>query len=115
MSTAKFEKIRSSFDRHEFWALMVPSMIPPPFPFKAFALAASAFEMNFWHFLLAIFVGRMVRFLVLSVLVVNFGPQAVAWAAVALARNGLAVLFLAVLAAVGTFAWYRMGYRGENS
>ena len=51
----KFNKIRSAFDRHEFWALMFPSMMPPPFPFKVFVLAASVFEMNFWHFLLAIF------------------------------------------------------------
>jgi membrane protein YqaA with SNARE-associated domain len=40
MSRAKFERIRASFDRHEFWALMVPSMLPPPFPFKAVVLAA---------------------------------------------------------------------------
>jgi membrane protein YqaA with SNARE-associated domain len=107
MSTAKFEKIRSSFDRHEFWALMVPSMMPPPFPFKAFALAASVFEMNFWHFLLAIFVGRMVRFLLLSVLVVKFGPQTVDLASVALTKHWLAVLVFALLAGIAMFAWYK--------
>jgi membrane protein YqaA with SNARE-associated domain len=77
ISAAKFDRIRNSFDRHEFWALMFPSMMPPPFPFKLFVLAASVFEMNFWHFLLAIFAGRMVRFLILSVLVLQFGEQAV--------------------------------------
>lgn len=115
MSTARFEKIRSSFDRHEFWALMVPSMIPPPFPFKVVALAASVFEMNFWHFLFAIFVGRMVRFVLLSALVVKFGPQAMAFASVALAKHWLAVLMFAILAMIGMLAWYRIKFHAANS
>lgn len=78
LPAAKFSRIRASFDRHEFWALVFPAMMPPPFPFKMFVLAASAFEMNFGHFLLAIFTGRLVRFLVLSVLVVLFGTRVVA-------------------------------------
>ena len=49
-------------------------MLPPPTPFKLFVLAAAAFEMNFWHFLLAIFSGRFVRFLILSLLTIKFGP-----------------------------------------
>jgi membrane protein YqaA with SNARE-associated domain len=87
MSRAKFDRIRASFDRHEFWALMVPSMLPPPFPFKVVALAASAFEMNFWHFLLAIFLGRLLRFVLLGVLVLRFGPQFMAFGSQVLARH----------------------------
>lgn len=77
MSKTKFDKIRASFDRHEFWALMLPAMMPPPFPFKLFVLAAAAFEMRFTHFLLAIFAGRFVRFTILAVLTINFGPEAI--------------------------------------
>jgi membrane protein YqaA with SNARE-associated domain len=74
MSPERFEKIHARFEKHEFWALMFPSMLPPPTPFKLFVLAAAAFEMNFWHFLLAIFSGRFVRFLALSLLTIKFGP-----------------------------------------
>jgi membrane protein YqaA with SNARE-associated domain len=70
-----FSKIHASFERHEFWALMFPAMLPPPTPFKLFILAAAIFEMRFWHFLLAIFAGRFIRFLILSVLTIKFGPQ----------------------------------------
>jgi membrane protein YqaA with SNARE-associated domain len=77
MPKAKFEKIRASFDRHEFWALMFPAMMPPPFPFKVFVLAAAVFEMRLEHFLLAIFSGRFVRFLILAILTIKFGPQAI--------------------------------------
>ena len=75
ISPERFAKIHRSFDRHEFWALMFPAMLPPPTPFKAFVLAAAVFKMNFWHFLLAIFAGRFVRFLVLAFLTIEFGPQ----------------------------------------
>lgn len=74
----RFLKIHRSFEQHEFWALMFPGMLPPPMPFKIFVLAAAVFEMNFTHFLFAIFAGRFVRFLVLSVLVLYFGPDIVA-------------------------------------
>ena len=55
--------------------IMFPGMLPPPTPFKVFVLAAAAFEMKFREFIFAVFAGRFVRFLVLSVLVLWFGPQ----------------------------------------
>ena len=77
ISEERFLKIHRSFERHEFWALMFPGMLPPPMPFKIFVLGAAVFEMRFRDFLVAIFLGRFVRFLVLSVLVLWFGPQIV--------------------------------------
>ena len=73
----RFEKIHSAFEKHPFWGLMFPAMLPPPTPFKLFALAAAVSEMGFWRFLLAIFSGRMVRFLLLALLTLKFGPQVV--------------------------------------
>jgi len=92
---SEFEGLHCAFSRHEFSALMVPAMIPPPFPFKAFVLAA-VFEMNFWHFLLAIFAGRMVRFLILSVLVLKFDAQAVALTLTAVLQRSPVLLLLVV-------------------
>src|SRR6266446_8785495 len=68
ISEERFLKIHRSFERHEFWALMFPGMLPPPLPFKVFVLGAAVFEMRFRDFLVAIFLGRFVRFGVLSVL-----------------------------------------------
>jgi membrane protein YqaA with SNARE-associated domain len=75
ISPARFEKFHGAFQKHPFWSLMLPAMLPPPTPFKLFALAAAVSEMKFSSFLLAIFVGRFVRFLVLSILTLMFGPQ----------------------------------------
>jgi membrane protein YqaA with SNARE-associated domain len=75
ISEERFLKIHDSFERHEFWALMFPGMMPPPIPFKIFVLAAAVFEMPIRDFLIAIFAGRFVRFLVISLLVLWFGPE----------------------------------------
>ncbi len=75
MSAERFARIKQKFDDHEFLALMLPAILPPPSPFKLFVLAAAAFEMNIRRFLLAIFLGRVLRFSILSFLVLYFGPQ----------------------------------------
>jgi membrane protein YqaA with SNARE-associated domain len=96
LSPEKFAKIHASFEKHEFWALMFPAMLPPPTPFKAVVLAAAAFEMNFGHFLLAIFAGRFVRFLVEALLTLWFGPEIVAMTGHLFSQH-----FLWILAIVG--------------
>ena len=77
MGEKRFNKIKAAFDRHEFLAIMLPSMLPPPTPFKLFVLSAGVAEMRFGHFLTAIFAGRFLRFVLLSFLVIRYGPQIV--------------------------------------
>jgi membrane protein YqaA with SNARE-associated domain len=77
VSAERFEKLHTAFDEHPFWSLMFPAMLPPPTPFKIFALGAAVAEMSISHFLLAIFAGRMVRFAVLAILVMSFGADVV--------------------------------------
>ena len=99
---ARFEKIHSAFDKHPFWSLMLPAMLPPPTPFKLFVLAAAVSEMGFLRFLVAIFSGRMVRFLLLGLLTVKFGPNVVRIVG-GLFREHLYVVML--VAAAGVVAW----------
>jgi len=108
MGAAKFARMRDRFERHEFLALMLPAMMPPPFPFKLFALSAAVFEMHFGHFMLAIFAGRVARFLILSLLVLKFGPRAVTLAADLVSSHLewlLVALVLAVMFGVGFWRW----------
>ena len=74
VSPERFAKLHTAFDEHPFWSLMFPAMLPPPTPFKLFALGAAVAEMNVGHFFLAIFLGRAMRFLILGLLVIRFGP-----------------------------------------
>jgi membrane protein YqaA with SNARE-associated domain len=77
ISRERMEALRNRFEKQEFFALMIPSMAPPPFPFKLFVLSAGVFDMKVRDFLAAIFLGRMVRFTILTVLVLKFGPSIV--------------------------------------
>ena len=98
----RFLRIHRSFERHEFWALMFPAMLPPPTPFKVFVLAAAVFEMKFRDFLAAIFAGRFVRFSVLSLLALWLGPHVVEIVGTLFRRHGLWILIgLVILAALG--------------
>jgi len=103
VSEERFQKIHRSFEEHEFWALMFPGMFPPPMPFKIFVLGAAISEMNFGHFLLAIFAARCVRFFVLALLTLYFGPQIVGFAGNLIRRHLYWVLALLVVA--GLIAW----------
>ncbi len=77
VSRAKLDHLRQTFEKREFMALMIPSMLPPPTPFKLFVLSAGVFQMKVRDFMLAILLGRVLRFFVLSILVVAFGPAIV--------------------------------------
>src|SRR6202167_4891079 len=110
ISEERFQRIHHSFERHEFWALMFPGMLPPPTPFKIFVLAAALFEMKFRDFLAAVFAGRFVRFLVLSLLTLWFGPQIVELTGKLFRQH-----FYWVLGAVvaGLAGWLLVGGRGK--
>ncbi len=105
ITESRFLKIHRSFEKHEFLALMLPGMLPPPTPFKLFVLAAAVFEMRWTHFLMAIFAGRLVRFTFWSLLALVYGPQIVE-----LAGNLFRQHFYWVLGAVliGLFVWWQL-------
>lgn len=99
---ARFDAMRARFERQEFLAMAIPSMLPPPTPWKAFVFAAGVFEMRLPLFLLAVFTGRLVRWLVLSLLVLKLGPGAVD----IVAHHALTALGIVLgMTALG-FAWW---------
>jgi len=114
ISAARFEKLHAAFDKHPFWSLMLPAMLPPPTPFKLFELAAAVSEMSFSRFLLAVFCGRMVRFLVLSLLTLKFGPGAVHLFAAVFRRHYYVVITVAVAALIAWLMHWRAQKKNEK-
>ena len=100
----RYERMRARFESQEFLAMMIPSMLPPPTPWKAFVFAAGVFEMRVAPFMLSVFCGRMIRWLVLSLLVLKLGPGAVG----VVAHHSLALVGAVGGLAVVGFAWWWM-------
>ncbi len=99
INRARYEALLDKFERQEFLALMVPSMLPPPTPWKLFVFGAGVFEMRVANFLLAVFTGRIIRFGVESLLVIRYGPQIIHELTILAHRHlilllaGLAIIF----------------------
>jgi membrane protein YqaA with SNARE-associated domain len=109
----RFDKIKASFERHEFLAIMLPSMLPPPTPFKLFVLSAGVAEMPFTHFLAATFFGRLLRFSIVSLIVIRYGPQILGFAG-NVVHNHLRYL-IAVVAAASLIGWWAWRLRKRRS
>ncbi len=73
------ERIRSWVDRNDFLSIAIPSILPPPMPFKAFVLAAGVFQMRMRTFVLALVLGRGFRYFAEGILAVRYGDQAWDW------------------------------------
>jgi len=73
----RYEKLRDRFEKQEFLAIMVPSMMPPPMPVKLFEFAAGVFEMKVVWFFFAILAGKFFRFLLWAAITVFYGPAIV--------------------------------------
>ena len=70
----RYEKLRDRFENQEFLAILIPAMMPPPFPVKLFEFAAGVFEMKAVWFFGAIFLGKFVRFVVWAIITMVWGP-----------------------------------------
>ena len=69
-------RIENLLGRYDLIAVMVPAVLPPPFPFKPFVLCAGVFRLKTWRFITAVFIGRALRFLIEGWLAIRFGEDA---------------------------------------
>jgi membrane protein YqaA with SNARE-associated domain len=77
LSKRSAEKITQRFERWGFGAIAVPAMLPPPFPFVPFLLAAGALQYSRSKFLSALVVGRGVRYAIAAYLGAFYGRHIV--------------------------------------
>ena len=75
----KAEKIKQWVDKNGFLSAFIPAVLPPPFPFKPFVLAEGVFQVPVKTFILAIFLGRSLRYGLEGVLAVRYGDAALGY------------------------------------
>jgi membrane protein YqaA with SNARE-associated domain len=105
INRARYEQLRDRFEKQEFLAMMVPSMLPPPTPWKIFVFAAGVFEMNTSTFMLSVFVGRVIRYMITALLTIKYGPEIVNIAARLATRHRIA-LSVVLIALLGLLVYW---------
>jgi membrane protein YqaA with SNARE-associated domain len=75
IGSQRFARMHALSEKYGDLALIIPALMPPGFPFKACVLMAGVTEMGTLHFLLSIFVGRLLRFLIVGGLILAYGPE----------------------------------------
>jgi membrane protein YqaA with SNARE-associated domain len=104
----KAAKIKEWVDNNGFLSAFIPALLPPPFPFKPFVLAEGVFQVPAKTFLLAIFLGRGLRYGVEGILAVRYGDAALGYLKTHGGTFALVVLVLILLLYVLThFVFHR--------
>jgi membrane protein YqaA with SNARE-associated domain len=93
----KAEKIKQWVDNNGFLSAFLPALLPPPFPFKPFVLAEGVFQVPPRTFLLAILLGRALRYGGEGILAVRYGDAALDYLK---SHGGAFVLVMLVLVLV---------------
>jgi len=75
LSHERFEQVRHAFAKGGFGAIFVPALLPPPVPMVPFLLAAGAAKYPCKKFLLALTLGRAIRYTVIALLASIYGRQ----------------------------------------
>jgi membrane protein YqaA with SNARE-associated domain len=79
VSARRLDRVRKRVRESGAIALAVLDLIPPPFPFTLFVLAAGALEVDPWTFFITLASCRLVRFGGETLLAVFYGPRFLAW------------------------------------
>ncbi|HXC87583.1 MAG TPA: VTT domain-containing protein [Candidatus Cybelea sp.] len=75
VSAKTLKRVYEIFERWGFAAIAIPALLPPPMPMVPFVLAAGAMQYSVNKFLLAITLGRIVRYLILAYLAARYGRK----------------------------------------
>jgi membrane protein YqaA with SNARE-associated domain len=107
VSPSRLRKIHNRIRKSGAVALAVLDLIPPPFPFTAFIIAAGALEVKTRTFFVTLVVCRVFRFGVEALLAVIYGSRILGWMESPIFQgivNGCIVLAFALTA----FSLYRV-------
>jgi membrane protein YqaA with SNARE-associated domain len=103
--TARVEHALGLVRRFGVWALVVPSLFPPPAPFKIFVLMSGVARMTPPRFVTAIAVGRGTRYFGEGLLALWYGDQAMAFIYEHFAAVAIVIAITVVAALAGYLFW----------
>ena len=106
----QIDRTLAAFRKHGVMAVLVPSILPPPAPFKIFVLLAGVADISTMRFGTAILVGRGARYLIEGVLALLYGERAMSY----IRDHGPQVALIAVGILVAGFVVYLLMSREKR-
>ncbi len=79
VNAKRVEKLKQKLENKAGITVFIATLIPPPFPFTPVVMTASALQSPRGHMLIAVFLGRLLRFGIEAVLALYFGRQMIAF------------------------------------
>jgi len=103
----RLAKVQGWYQRHGILAVIIPSLLPPPTPFKIFVLSAGTFGISWPKFLTAVVIGRSIRYFSEGILAVMYGPAAIQFVQNNYGKLGLAMVAVIILTVIVFFSFGR--------
>lgn len=110
---SRLQEMRGLYRRWGVWTVMIPSILPPPTPFKIFVLSAGVFRLSFPRFVTLIIMGRSIRYFMWGILAVLYGQDAKVFLENHVKTAGL-VLFLLLLGIIVSYFVLRWRHKRKS-
>ena len=97
------DKVKNAYERFGFLTIALPSMLPPPTPFKIFVATAGALQYPRWKFMLTVMIARSVRYYIEGTLAIFFGALVLEF----LKQNGPVIFgIVATIVLIGLIGYF---------
>jgi len=106
LSKKRAAQVSKAFERWGFFAVAIPALLPPPFPFVPFLIAAGAMQYSPRKFLGALTLGRGVRYSIMAGLGFVYGRHVLRFFSQYYAPALVILIGLAVIGSVLTLIQY---------
>jgi membrane protein YqaA with SNARE-associated domain len=105
-SRRRIDRVCKIFERWGFGAIAIPALLPPPVPMVPFLFAAGAMQYPVKKFLVALTLGRALRYTILAYLAARYGRQIIGFAEAQGHPVIVAIILLLIItAAVVYYFW----------
>ncbi len=97
-SKERIEMVEKLFRKYGALTVVIPSLLPPPCPFKVFVLGAGVFRLKFSSFIAAVLAGRTARYAMWGILAIIYGNDVKTFMQEHLPAIGIGICIMFLLA-----------------